>query len=116
MEIFQRLRPALFNTILVAVIGTLGNVFVQRSPLRLLPHPFSGPQRAVHPAADGADDAIEVIIIPLFYEMIFNLTDSLIPLMLIPIFCSWARFPRSCSASSSSPCPRSWKKRRGWTG
>lgn len=32
---------------------------------------------------------IEVIIIPLFYEMkSFNLTDSLIPLMLIPIFCS----------------------------
>ena len=40
-------------------------------------------------AAPYAVWAAGFIIIPLFYEMkSFNLTDSLIPLMLIPIFCS----------------------------
>ena len=41
----------------------------------------------IYPRCDQA--SVKVIIIPLFYEMkSFNLTDSLIPLMLIPIFCS----------------------------
>lgn len=92
VEIFQKQPFALhyFNTILVAVIGTLGNVFISAlSGYGFSRIHFSGRNALFILLLTALMMPIEVIIIPLFYEMkSFNLTDSLIPLMLIPIFCS----------------------------
>lgn len=92
VEIFQKQPFALhyFNTILVAVIGTLGNVFISAlSGYGFSRIHFPGRNALFILLLTALMMPIEVIIIPLFYEMkSFNLTDSLIPLMLIPIFCS----------------------------
>ena len=92
VEIFQKQPFALhyFNTILVAVIGTLGNVFISAlSGYGFSRIHFQGRNALFILLLTALMMPIEVIIIPLFYEMkSFNLTDSLIPLMLIPIFCS----------------------------
>ena len=92
VEIFQKQPFALhyINTILVAVIGTLGNVFISAlSGYGFSRIHFPGRNALFILLLTALMMPIEVIIIPLFYEMkSFNLTDSLIPLMLIPIFCS----------------------------
>ncbi len=92
VEIFQKQPFArhYLNTILVAGIGTLGNVLVSA----LSGYGFSRirfPGRGVLFVLllTALMMPVEVIIIPLFYQMkAWNLTDSLLPLIFLPIFCS----------------------------
>ena len=80
----------LSSSLAAAVIGTLGNVFISAlSGYGFSRIHFPGRNALFILLLTALMMPIEVIIIPLFYEMkSFNLTDSLIPLMLIPIFCS----------------------------
>lgn len=92
VEIFQKQPFArhYLNTILVAGIGTLGNVLISA----LSGYGFSRirfPGRGVLfiLLLTALMMPVEVIIIPLFYQMkAWNMTDSLLPLIFLPIFCS----------------------------
>lgn len=82
------------NTLLVATIGTLGNVFVAAmagySFARIR---FPGRNAAFLLLLTALMMPIEVTIIPLFFQMrSFGALDTLIPLMLIPIFGSQGAF------------------------
>ena len=92
VEIFQKQPFARHyaNTLLVAGVGTLGNVLISAlSGYGFARVRFPGRGILFILLLTALMMPVEVIIIPLFYEMkSFNLTDSLIPLMLIPIFCS----------------------------
>lgn len=92
VEIFQKQPFArhYLNTILVAGIGTLGNVLISAlsgygfSRIR-----FPGRGILFVLLLTALMMPVEVIIIPLFYQMkAWNLTDSLLPLIFLPIFCS----------------------------
>lgn len=92
VEIFQKQPFArhYLNTILVAGVGTLGNVLISA----LSGYGFSRirfPGRGVLfiLLLTALMMPVEVIIIPLFYQMkAWNMTDSLLPLIFLPIFCS----------------------------
>ncbi|HAF85667.1 MAG TPA: sugar ABC transporter ATP-binding protein [Sphaerochaeta sp.] len=82
------------NTLLVATVGTLGNVFVAAmagySFARIR---FPGRNAAFLLLLTALMMPIEVTIIPLFFQMrSFGALDTLIPLMLIPIFGSQGAF------------------------
>lgn len=92
VEIFQKQPFArhYLNTLLVAGVGTLGNVLISA----LSGYGFSRirfPGRGVLfiLLLTALMMPVEVIIIPLFYQMkAWNMTDSLLPLIFLPIFCS----------------------------
>ena len=89
-EIFQ-IQPFgrhLFNSILVALIGTAGNVLISAfSGYAFARIRFPGREVLFILLLTALMMPIEVIIIPLFFQMRdWGFNDSLKPLMLIPIF------------------------------
>jgi len=82
------------NTLLVAIVGTLGNVFVAAmSGYAFARMRFPGRNVAFLLLLTALMMPIEVTIIPLFFQMrSFGALDTLIPLMLIPIFGSQGAF------------------------
>jgi len=82
------------NTLLVAIVGTLGNVFVAAmSGYAFARMRFPGRNVAFLLLLTALMMPIEVTIIPLFFQMrTFGALDTLIPLMLIPIFGSQGAF------------------------
>ena len=89
-EIFQ-IQPFgrhLFNSILVALVGTFGNILVSAfSGYAFARLRFPGRQVLFILLLTALMMPIEVIIIPLFFQMRdWGFNDSLKPLMLIPIF------------------------------
>jgi len=82
------------NTLLVAIVGTLGNVFVSAmSGYAFARMRFPGRNVAFLLLLTALMMPIEVTIIPLFFQMrSFGALDTLIPLMLIPIFGSQGAF------------------------
>lgn len=96
IEIF-RVQPFgrhYLNTILVAVAGTLGNIIVgslSGYAFARLRFPFRGPLFILVLAALMMP--IEVTIVPMYFMMRdVGLSDSLIPLVCIPMFCSQSAF------------------------
>ena len=92
IEIFRKQPFArhYLNTILVACVGTLVNVLISAlSGYAFSRIRFPGRELLFILLLTALMMPIEVIIIPLFYQMkAWNMTDSLYPLMFIPIFCS----------------------------
>ena len=89
-EIFQ-IQPFgrhLFNSILVALIGTTGNVIISAlSGYAFARIRFPGREVLFILLLTALMMPIEVIIVPLFFQMRdWGFNDSLKPLMLIPIF------------------------------
>ena len=82
------------NTLLVAIVGTLGNVFVAAmAGYAFARMRFPGRNAAFLLLLTALMMPIEVTIIPLFFQMrSFGALDTLIPLMLIPIFGSQGAF------------------------
>ncbi len=82
------------NTLLVAIVGTLGNVVVSSlSGYAFARLHFPGRNGAFILLLTALMMPIEVTIIPLFFQMMdLGVQDTLIPLMLIPIFCSQGAF------------------------
>ena len=96
VEIFQ-VQPYAqhyFNTMFVASVGTIGNCFISAlSGYAFARLKFKGRDTFFILLLMALMMPIEVIIIPLYSQMSFyGLTDSLIPLILIPIFCSQGAF------------------------
>lgn len=90
VEIF-RMQPFarhLFNSVLVALVGTVGNVLISAlSGYGFARLRFPGRGVLFVLLLTALMMPIEVIIVPLFFQMLgWGLNDSLIPLMLIPIF------------------------------
>ena len=89
-DIFQKQPFALhyLNSLLVAAVGTLGNVFLSAlSGYGFARTRFFGRGALFLLLLTALMMPVEVIIIPLYYQMkAWNLTNSLIPLMLLPIF------------------------------
>ncbi len=90
LEIFQ-VQPFarhLFNSVLVAVVATLGNILISAlSGYAFARLHFPGRSALFVLLLTALMMPIEVIIVPLFFQMRdVGLNDSLIPLMLIPIF------------------------------
>ena len=90
VEIFQ-VQPFarhLFNSVLVAVVATLGNILISAlSGYAFARLHFPGRNVLFILLLTALMMPIEVIIVPLFFQMRdYGLNDSLIPLMLIPIF------------------------------
>ncbi|MBI9094052.1 MAG: carbohydrate ABC transporter permease [Sphaerochaeta sp.] len=82
------------NTLLVATVGTLGNVFIAAmAGYSFARMRFPGRNAAFLLLLTALMMPIEVTIIPLFFQMrSFGALDTLIPLMLIPIFGSQGAF------------------------
>ena len=98
-EIFQ-IQPFgrhLFNSILVALIGTTGNVIISAlSGYAFARIRFPGREALFILLLTALMMPIEVIIVPLFFQMRdWGFNDSLKPLMLIPIFGAQGAF--SCT-------------------
>ena len=90
VEIFQ-VQPfarQLVNSIVVAVVGTAGNVIVAAfSGYAFARLRFPGKNLLFMLLLTALMMPIEVIIVPLFFQMVgWGFSDSLTPLMLIPIF------------------------------
>jgi len=90
VEIFQ-VQPFarhLMNSILVALIGTVGNVLVSAlSGYGFARLRFPGSNVLFILLLTALMMPIEIIIVPLFFQMLqWGFSDSLVPLMLIPIF------------------------------
>ena len=90
VEIFQ-VQPFarhFFNSVLVAVVGTVGNILISAlSGYGFARLRFPGRNLLFILILTALMMPIEVIIVPLFFQMLqWGLNDSLIPLMLIPIF------------------------------
>ena len=90
VEIFQ-VQPFarhLLNSIVVALIGTVGNVLVSAlSGYGFARLRFPGSNVLFIMLLTALMMPIEVIIVPLFFQMLqWGFSDSLVPLMLIPIF------------------------------
>lgn len=90
VEIF-RVQPfarQLVNSIVVAAVGTLGNVLVAAfSGYAFARLRFPGKTFLFMLLLTALMMPIEVIIVPLFFQMVgWGFSDSLTPLMLIPIF------------------------------
>ena len=90
VEIFQ-VQPFarhLLNSIVVALIGTVGNVLVSAlSGYGFARLRFPGSNVLFILLLTALMMPIEVIIVPLFFQMLqWGFSDSLVPLMLIPIF------------------------------
>lgn len=90
IEIFQ-VQPFarhFFNSVLVAVVGTVGNILISAlSGYGFARLRFPGRNVLFILILTALMMPIEVIIVPLFFQMLqWGLNDSLIPLMLIPIF------------------------------
>lgn len=90
VEIF-RMQPFarhLLNSVLVALIGTVGNIIIAALSgyaFARLRFPLRGPLFVL--LLTALMMPIEVVIVPLYFQMLrWHLSDSLIPLMLIPIF------------------------------
>jgi len=90
VEIFQKQPFArhYLNSLLVAAVGTLGNVFLSAlAGYGFARTRFPGRGLLFLLLLTALMMPVEVIIIPLYYQMrAWNLTNSLIPLMLLPIF------------------------------
>ena len=78
------------NTLLVAGVGTLGNVLISAlSGYGFARVRFPGRGILFILLLTALMMPVEVIIIPLFYQMkAWHLTDSLLPLIFLPVFCS----------------------------
>ena len=90
VEIFQ-VQPFarhLLNSVLVAIVGTAGNVLVSAlSGYVFARLRFPGSSVLFILLLTVLMMPIEVIIVPLFFQMLqWGFSDSLVPLMLIPIF------------------------------
>ena len=90
VEIFQ-VQPFarhLLNSVLVAIVGTVGNVLVSAlSGYGFARLRFPGSNILFILLLTALMMPIEVIIVPLFFQMLqWGFSDSLVPLMLIPIF------------------------------
>ncbi|MBQ2949287.1 MAG: carbohydrate ABC transporter permease [Clostridia bacterium] len=90
VEIFQ-VQPFarhLMNSVLVALIGTVGNILVSAlSGYGFARIRFPGNNILFILLLTALMMPIEVIIVPLFFQMLqWGFSDSLVPLMLIPIF------------------------------
>lgn len=90
VEIFQ-VQPFarhFFNSVLIAVVGTVGNILISSlSGYGFARLRFPGRNVLFILILTALMMPIEVIIVPLFFQMLqWGLNDSLIPLMLIPIF------------------------------
>lgn len=96
VEIFkvQPFGKHFINTIIVATVGTVGNIiFSALSGYAFARINFKGRNFFFILLLMALMMPIEVIIIPLYTQMsALKLTDSFIPLMLIPIFCSQGAF------------------------
>ena len=92
VEIFQKQPFARHyaNTLLVAGVGTLGNVLISAlSGYGFARVRFPGRGILFILLLTALMMPVEVIIIPLFYQMkAWHLTDSLLPLIFLPVFCS----------------------------
>ena len=90
VEIFevQPFARHLFNSVLVAIVGTVGNVLVSAlSGYGFARLRFPGSNILFILLLTALMMPIEVIIVPLFFQMLqWGFSDSLVPLMLIPIF------------------------------
>jgi len=90
VEIFkvQPFARHLFNSVLVAIVGTVGNVLVSAlSGYGFARLRFPGSNVLFILLLTALMMPIEVIIVPLFFQMLqWGFSDSLVPLMLIPIF------------------------------
>ena len=90
VEIFevQPFARHLFNSVLVAVVGTVGNILVSAlSGYGFARLRFPGSSILFVLLLTALMMPIEVIIVPLFFQMLqWGFSDSLVPLMLIPIF------------------------------
>jgi len=90
VEIFkvQPFARHLFNSVLVAIVGTAGNVLVSAlSGYGFARLRFPGSNILFILLLTALMMPIEVIIVPLFFQMLqWGFSDSLVPLMLIPIF------------------------------
>jgi len=90
VEIFevQPFARHLLNSVLVAIIGTAGNVLVSAlSGYGFARLRFPGSNVLFILLLTALMMPIEVIIVPLFFQMLqWGFSDSLVPLMLIPIF------------------------------
>ena len=78
----------LLNSVLVAIVGTVGNVLVSAlSGYGFARLRFPGSSVLFILLLTALMMPIEVIIVPLFFQMLqWGFSDSLVPLMLIPIF------------------------------
>ncbi len=90
VEIFQ-VQPFarhLMNSVIVALIGTVGNVLVSAlSGYGFARLRFPGSNVLFILLLTALMMPIEVVIVPLFFQMLqWGFSDSLVPLMLIPIF------------------------------
>ena len=90
VEIFQ-VQPFarhLMNSVIVALIGTAGNVLVSAlSGYGFARLRFPGSNVLFILLLTALMMPIEVVIVPLFFQMLqWGFSDSLVPLMLIPIF------------------------------
>lgn len=96
VEIFhvQPFARHYLNTILVAVVGTLGNIVISAlSGYAFARIKFRGRNFMFMLLLTALMMPIEVTIIPMFFQMMrIGAQDSLVPLMLIPIFCSQGAF------------------------
>ena len=90
VEIFkvQPFARHLMNSIIVALIGTVGNILVSAlSGYGFARLRFPGSSVLFILLLTALMMPIEVIIVPLFFQMLqWGFSDSLVPLMLIPIF------------------------------
>ncbi len=90
VEIFkvQPFARHLLNSVLVAIVGTAGNVLVSAlSGYGFARLRFPGSNILFILLLTALMMPIEVIIVPLFFQMLqWGFSDSLVPLMLIPIF------------------------------
>lgn len=90
VEIFkvQPFARHLLNSVLVALVGTVGNVLVSAlSGYGFARLRFPGSSVLFILLLTALMMPIEVIIVPLFFQMLqWGFSDSLVPLMLIPIF------------------------------
>lgn len=89
-EIFtvQPFARHLFNSVLVAVVGTVGNVLISAlSGYAFARLRFPGRNALFLLLLTALMMPVEVVIVPLFFQMLsWGLSDSLVPLMLLPIF------------------------------
>ena len=96
VEIFtvQPFAKHILNTVIVAIFGTIGNIIISAlSGYAFARLNFKGRNFFFILLLMALMMPIEVIIIPLYSQMSsVNLTDSFIPLILIPIFCSQGAF------------------------
>ena len=90
VEIFevQPFARHLFNSVLVAIVGTVGNVLVSAlSGYGFARLRFPGSNVMFILLLTALMMPIEVIIVPLFFQMLqWGFSDSLVPLVFIPIF------------------------------